>query len=190
MAWCRKESLVGIRVGYIVGSLSASSINRQLAEHAIARAPESLELTEIPIRDLPLYNYDLDGSFPAETIVFKQELESFDALLFVTPEYNRSIPAALKNAIDWGSRPWGQNSFAGRTASIIGTGLNGAGTAVAQSHLRSILVYLGTTVVGAPEVCIRWEPDALTSVATDELIASFWASFAASLEKSAGVPVS
>ncbi|WP_052460819.1 NADPH-dependent FMN reductase [Microbacterium gorillae] len=173
-----REPFVGVRVGYIVGSVSESSINRRLAERLIAKAPASVELTEIPIRCLPLYNYDHDDSFPAAAVTFKQALESFDAVLFVTPEYNRSIPGALKNAIDWGSRPWGQNSFAGRTAAIIGTGLNSAGTAVAQSHLRSILVYLGMTVVGTPEVCIRWEPEALASDETDELLAAFWTTFA------------
>ncbi|MFT4296769.1 MAG: NAD(P)H-dependent oxidoreductase [Micropruina sp.] len=181
---------MGIRVGYIVGSLSVSSINRQLADHVIARAPQTVELAEIPICDLPLYNYDRDEAFPGEAVVFKQALESVDAVLFVTPEYNRSVPGALKNAIDWGSRPWGNNSFAGRTAAIIGTGLNGAGTAVAQSQLRSILVYLGVTVVGAPEVCIRWESDVLASGAIDDLVATFWTSFAAALEKGASDPVS
>ena len=92
-------------VGYIVGSLAKGSINRQLA-HALARlAPPQLELVEIPIKDLPLYSYDYDADYPAVARAFKQAIAGVDGVLFVTPEYNRSIPGALKNAIDWASRP-------------------------------------------------------------------------------------
>src|SRR5690348_14176663 len=109
------------KVGYIVGSLAKGSINRQLA-HALAKlAAPQLELVEIPIGDLPLYSYDYDADFPAVARAFKQAIAEVDAVLFVTPEYNRSIPGALKNAIDWASRPWGKNSFARKPSAVIGT---------------------------------------------------------------------
>src|SRR3954462_14669100 len=97
------------RVGYFVGSLAAASINRKLARALVRLAPEQLEMREISFKDLPLYNYDYDANFPAVATSFKADLAAADAVLFVTPEYNRSIPGALKNAIDWGSRPWGKN---------------------------------------------------------------------------------
>ena len=99
------------KVGYLVGSLAKASINRQLATALIRLAPRELQFTEIPIKDLPLYSYDYDADFPPVARAFKQAIEDADAVLFVTPEYNRSIPGGLKNAIDWASRPWGQNSF-------------------------------------------------------------------------------
>ncbi|MEV6929484.1 NADPH-dependent FMN reductase [Dactylosporangium sp. NPDC051485] len=170
-----------ISVGYIVGSLSEQSINRRLADYVASRAPAGFELTEIPIRDLPLYNYDLDQQPPAAAVAFKQAIESHNSVLFVTPEYNRSIPGVLKNAIDWGSRPWGQNSWDGREAAVLGAGLNGAGTAVAQSHLRGILIYLGMTVVGTPEVCVPWSDSILDSSVTEAYVDGFWRRFAISL---------
>ena len=99
------------KVGYLVGSLAKGSINRKLAAALAKLAPPELALEEIPIGGLPLYSYDYDSDYPAVARRFKQEITDVDAVLFVTPEYNRSIPGALKNAIDWASRPWGQNSF-------------------------------------------------------------------------------
>jgi chromate reductase len=98
-------------VGYFVGSLASKSINRKLAQALVKLAPPDLTMREIPIRDLPLYSYDFDADFPPTARALKEAIASVDAVLFVTPEYNRSIPGALKNAIDWASRPWGQNSF-------------------------------------------------------------------------------
>ena len=98
-------------VGYFVGSLAKASINRKLAKALVRVAPPELTLTEIPIRDLPLYSYDYDKNYPPEGKALKDAIAAVDAVLFVTPEYNRSIPGALKNAIDWASRPYGQNSF-------------------------------------------------------------------------------
>ena len=100
------------KVGYFVGSLATASINRLLAKALVRLAPPELHLTEIAFRDLPLYSYDYDPDFPAVARTFKQAIADADAVLFVTPEYNRSIPGGLKNAIDWASRPWGTNSFA------------------------------------------------------------------------------
>ena len=92
-------------IGYFVGSLATNSINRTLSKALIKLAPEDLAFTEIPIKDLPLYSYDFDANYPPEGTTLKQAIEAADWLLFVSPEYNRSIPGALKNAIDWGSRP-------------------------------------------------------------------------------------
>ena len=98
------------QVGYFVGSLSSTSINRELSKALIRLAPEDLEFTEIPIGDLPLYNRDYDENYPPEARALKEAIARSDAILFVTPEYNRSIPGALKNAIDWASRPWGRSA--------------------------------------------------------------------------------
>jgi chromate reductase len=107
-------------VGYIVGSLSSTSINRILAKALIRLAPDDLSFVEIPIGNLPLYRQDYDADYPPEGRALKEAIAAADAILFVTPEYNRSIPGALKNAIDWASRPWGQNSFDHMPAAVIG----------------------------------------------------------------------
>ena len=124
------------QVGYFVGSLSSTSINRILSKALIRVAPQGLEFTEIPIGGLPLYSPDFDSDYPPEAVALKQAIASADAVLFVTPEYNRSIPGALKNAIDWASRPWGQNSFHHIPAGVIGASMGAIGTAVAQQSLR------------------------------------------------------
>ena len=106
------------KVGYLIGSLAKGSINRQLANALIRLAPKELEFHEISFKDLPLYSYDYDADYPPEGKAFKQAIEDSDAVLFVTPEYNRSIPGGLKNAIDWASRPWGTNSFARKPSGV------------------------------------------------------------------------
>ena len=126
-------------VGYIVGSLAKNSINRKLAKALIKLAPEKLKFHEVSFADLPLYSYDYDADFPDVAKQFKADLKRSDAILIVTPEYNRSIPGGLKNAIDWGSRPWGKNSFARKPSAVIGTSPGSIGTAVAQQSLRSVL---------------------------------------------------
>ena len=120
------------KVGYFVGSLAKASINRKLAKALVNVAPPELDMVEIPFRDLPLYSYDYDADFPPVAREFKQRIADVDAVLFVTPEYNRSIPGGLKNAIDWASRPWGRNSFTRKPSGIIGTSPGAIGTAVAQ----------------------------------------------------------
>ena len=115
-------------VGYFVGSLSSKSINRVLSQAVIRLAPDDLAFTEIPIGDLPLYSPDFDSDFPPEAVALKEAIGGSDAILFVTPEYNRSIPGALKNAIDWGSRPWGKNSFDHIPAAVIGASTGRIGT--------------------------------------------------------------
>lgn len=145
------------KIGYFVGSLATGSINRTLSQALIELAPEDLEFSEIPIRDLPLYSYDYDADFPPEGRALKEAIEASDGILFVSPEYNRSIPGALKNAIDWGSRPWGSNSFARKPTGIIGASPGSIGTAVMQSSFRSILSFLDAPQLNSPEAYVRYD---------------------------------
>jgi chromate reductase, NAD(P)H dehydrogenase (quinone) len=145
-------------VGYFVGSLARESINRKLALALTRLAPKQLDMREIPIGDLPLYSYDYDADFPPVAREFKEAIANVDALLFVTPEYNRSIPGSLKNAIDWGSRPYGKNSFALKPSAVIGASVGAIGTAVGQQHLRSVLSYVNSPELAQPEVYIHFKP--------------------------------
>ncbi|MGY1458624.1 MULTISPECIES: NADPH-dependent FMN reductase [unclassified Luteimonas] len=144
-------------VGYLIGSLAKESINRKLAQALFKLAPSQLSFKEIPFGDLPLYSYDYDADYPASGSNFKKAIEASDAILIVTPEYNRSIPGALKNAIDWASRPWGTNSFANIPSGVIGTSPGAIGTAVGQQHLRSILGFLNSPQMNAPEAYIQFK---------------------------------
>src|SRR6476659_5487080 len=114
------------------------------------------EFTEIQIRDLPLYSQDYDADFPAEARALKAAIGASDAILFVTPECNRSIPGGLKNAIDWASRPWGENSFTRKASGVIGTSPGSIGTAVAQQSLRGVLSFCNARQMTAPEAYIRY----------------------------------
>ncbi|MFC5824130.1 NADPH-dependent FMN reductase [Nonomuraea insulae] len=143
-------------VGYIVGSLSQKSINRTLALALSRLAPPELRLTEIPIGELPLYNHDHDPNYPAVAQEFKDAIKASDALLFVTPEYNRSVPGALKNAIDWATRPFGSNVLNGKPSAIIGASPGAISTAVAQQHLKTILSFTNSPVMGQPEAYIQF----------------------------------
>ena len=149
-------------VGYLIGSLAKGSINRRLALAMVKLAPKELQLKEIPIADLPMYNYDLDSSFPPAAAAFKEAVQRVDAVLFVTPEYNRSIPGALKNAIDWASRPYGTNAFARKPSAVIGTSPGKIGTAVGQQHLRSILGYCNSPQMNSMEAYIQFEKGLIT----------------------------
>jgi chromate reductase len=145
-------------VGYFVGSLARASINRKLALALTRLAPSELVLREIPIGELPLYSYDYDADYPPPARALKDALAAVDAVLFVTPEYNRSIPGALKNAIDWASRPWGKNSFTRKPSAVIGTSPGKIGTAVGQQHLRSIMAFCNSPLFNAIEAYIQFEP--------------------------------
>jgi chromate reductase len=146
------------KVGYLVGSLATQSINRKLANALIRLAPESLLFSEISFRDLPLYSYDYDDDYPEVARTFKAAIKASDAILFVTPEYNRSIPGGLKNAIDWASRPYGTNAFARKPSAVIGTSPGAIGTAVAQQSLRSVLSFCNSPQMNAPEAYIQFTP--------------------------------
>jgi chromate reductase, NAD(P)H dehydrogenase (quinone) len=147
------------KIGYLIGSLATGSINRTLSKALIKLAPSELEFTEIPIKDLPLYSWDYDADFPQVAQDLKQAIEGSDGILIVSPEYNRSIPGALKNAIDWASRPWGTNSFARKPTGIIGASPGGIGTAVMQSSMRSVLSFLDAPQLNAPEAYISFNPE-------------------------------
>ncbi len=145
-------------VGYFVGSLSSKSINRLLAKALVRLAPPQLEMHEISFRDLPLYSSDYDADYPPVGKALKEAIARSDAVLFVTPEYNRSIPGGLKNAIDWASRPWGTNSFARKPSATIGASPGKIGTAVAQQHLRSLLSFCNSPQMNAIEAYIQFTP--------------------------------
>ena len=154
--------MASYKVGYLVGSLATDSINRMLSKALIRLAPASLEFEEIPIGDLPLYSRDYDRDYPPEGRALKDAIGRVDAVLFVTPEYNRDIPGALKNAIDWASRPWGTNSCARKPSAVIGASTGKIGTAVAQQNLRSILSFCNSPQMNAPEAYIQFTPGLIT----------------------------
>ena len=153
------ESARHYKVGYFVGSLSSKSVNRVLSRSLIRLAPSDLEFTEIPIGNLPLYSPDYDADFPPEARALKESIQRSQAVLFITPEYNRSIPGALKNAIDWASRPWGQNAFDHIPAAVIGASIGQIGTAVAQQSLRGVLSFCNARQMTAPEAYIQFSSE-------------------------------
>ena len=150
------------RVGYLVGSLARASLNRKLAMALVRLAPDDLNMEEISFSDLPLYSYDHDEDYPPTARRFKECVQAVDAVLFVTPEYNRSIPGGLKNAIDWASRPYGTNALSRKPSAVIGASPSRIGTAVAQQHLRSILSFCNSPQMNAPEAYIQFTPGLVT----------------------------
>jgi chromate reductase len=155
--------MANYKVGYFVGSLATNSINRTLAKALVKLAPSELVMTEISFKELPLYSYDYDADYPAVATEFKKQIAAADAVLFVTPEYNRSIPGSLKNAIDWASRPYGQNAFTRKPSAVIGASPGKIGTAVAQQHLRSILAFCNSPLMNSIEAYIQLEPGLITN---------------------------
>lgn len=176
-------------VGYFVGSLSSTSVNRILSKALIRLAPDDLAFTEIPIRNLPLYSPDYDTDYPAEARALKEAIAATDAVLFITPEYNRSIPGALKNAIDWASRPWGQNSFDHIPAAVIGASIGQIGTAVAQQSLRGVLSFCNARQMTAPEAYIHFTPEVfaedgtVSNAGTEEFLRGFMTEFRDHVER-------
>jgi len=181
--------MTAFTVGYFVGSLAKGSLNRKLATALVRLAPQELTMREIPIRDLPLYSYDYDADFPPPGRALKDAIASVDAVLFVTPEYNRSIPGSLKNAIDWASRPWGKNSFARKPSGIIGTSPGKIGSAVAQQHLRSILAFCNSPLMNAIEAYIEFTPGLIsddgkvTVDSTEEFLRNYMKEFHGFIER-------
>ncbi len=167
-----------VKIAVIVGSNRRDSINRKLA-HALAKlGAEQSAFHFVAIHDLPLYSQDLEADLPKSVVRFKSEIAAADALLLVTPEHNRSIPALLKNAIDWGARPYGQNAWNAKPAAITGTSPGAIGAAVAQLHLRQVLGILGVLVMGG-EAYISFKPGLVDAdgTITDENTRGFLKAF-------------
>lgn len=143
------------KIAVVVGSLRKDSFNEQLAKALVKLAPPEFTFKFLDIGTLPLYNQDDDGNQAASVKQFKKDIESSQGLIFVTPEYNRSIPGVLKNALDNASRPWGQNSWAGKPCAIIGITIGTLGTALAQQHLRNILAALDAPTLCQPEAFLQ-----------------------------------
>ena len=176
------------KIGVLVGSLSKNSINRKLAEALVKLTPDNFEFKFLDIGSLPVYNYDNDGDIPAAAKSFKQAIAETDAFLMVTPEYNRSVPSVLKNAIDTGSRPWGQNSWAGKPVAIIGASIGPCGTAIAQGHLRASLACLQMRQMNLPEAYITitddfYNADGTIGVRTAGFLKTWMESFVSSVTK-------
>ena len=181
-----------IKVAVLVGSLRKGSYTRMVAKALIASAPKSLECSIIEIGDLPLYNEDLDKGAPPEWAGLREQIESRDAILFVTPEYNRSIPGGLKNAIDVGSRPYGQSVFDGLPAGVISVSPSKLGAFGANHALRQTFVFLNMRVMQQPEAYIGEAADLfdgsgeLKNAQTREFLGKFMAAFADWIKKLAG----
>ena len=177
------------RIGYLVGSLSSTSINRQLAEVLVGLAPPQLRFADIPIGGLPLFSPDLEADLPPAVAEFKRAVSSSDGLLIVSPEYNRSIPGALKNAIDWGSRPRRDNSFARKPTGIIGASTGHIGTAVMQSSMRSVLSFLDAPQLNSPEAYITFRREVfpgggvVTDDSTKDFLTHYMGEYAAFVER-------
>jgi chromate reductase len=180
----RRTNMSTYNVGYLIGSLSSTSINRKLATALTKLAPSHLKMSEISYRDLPLYSPDYDADYPAVARAFKAAIAKSDAILFVTPEYNRSIPGALKNAIDWASRPYGQNAFTRKPAAIIGASPGSIGTAVGQQSLRAVLGFCNAPQMTSPEAYIHFKPDLIDDAgnvgveSTREFLRNYMSEFA------------
>ena len=143
------------QIAVIVGSLRKDSFNRKLASAMEKLAPPEFSFKQLEIGDLPLYDQDDDANQAASVKRLKNEIAAAQGVLFITPEYNRSIPGVLKNALDHASRPYGQSAWAGKPAGVLGTSIGAHGTAMAQQHLRNIIAYLDMPTLGQPEAFIQ-----------------------------------
>jgi len=178
-----------LKVGYIIGSLAKGSINRKLANALVKLAPAQLAMHEIGFGELPIYSYDYDASYPEVATRFKEAIAASDAILFVTPEYNRSIPGGLKNAIDWATRPWGQNAFKRMPCAVIGASPGNISTAVAQTHLRSILIFCSAPIMTTVEAYIHFTKDLIgddgtvANAGTEEFLRNYMEEFRGFIER-------
>jgi chromate reductase len=167
-----------LKLGVIVGSNRRESINRKLAQALVRLGAQDFEARFVQIDDLPMYNQDNEQPVPQKVARFKAEVEACDALLFVTPEHSRSLPAVLKNAIDWGARPWGKTSWPGKPAAVTGTSGGAISTAVAQQHLRAVLANQGLHLMGG-EAYIQFKPELIDAegAVADESVRKFLKAF-------------
>ena len=176
------------KIAVIVGSLRRESLNLKFAKALAGLAEASLEFGFVELADVPLYNEDLWQAPPESVLRMKRAIEAADAVLFVTPEYNRSMPAVVKNAVDWGTRPFGKSSWVGKPGAIVGTSPGSTGTAVAQSHLRGVLVSCGVGLMGQPEVYFVNKPGLIsdgfevTDAKSREFLSGFLTRFANHIE--------
>ena len=182
-----------VRVAVIVGSLRRESINLKLAKALMKLEAPGCAFDLVDISDLPHYNNDLWPNPPASVARLKSAIESADAVLFVTPEYNRGIPGLIKDVVDWGSRPYGKNSWSKKPAAIIGASPGKIGTAVAQSQLRSTLLVLNLAVMGEPEAYVQVTPELIaddftvTNEGTRKFLQSFLGALADWIERVSGI---
>ncbi|WP_026611652.1 NADPH-dependent FMN reductase [Methylocaldum szegediense] len=181
----------GYQIAVIVGSLRKESFNRKLADAVIRLAPAEFSFKQLKIDDLPLYNQDDDGNQAEPVKRLKNEIKAAQGLLFVTPEYNRSIPGVLKNAIDHASRPYGQNAWAGKPAGVLGASIGAIGTAIAQQHLRNVLAYLDVPALGQPEAFIQvreglFDEDGNIGAASKDFLQDWMDRYVAWVKKHAG----
>ncbi len=172
------------KIAVIVGSLRQESFNLKTAKALIGLAPESLSLEIIDIADLPMFNEDLEATPPNQWVTFREQIRAADGLLFLTPEYNRSVPGVLKNAIDVGSRPYGQNSWDGKPAAIVSVSIGNISGFGANHHLRQSLTFVNVPTMAQPEAYIGGaaalfdDQGNLTNDSTKEFLSSFMESFA------------
>lgn len=176
-------------IAVVVGSIRKESFNRQFAEALVKQFPADLKAQFIRIDDLPLYNQDDDGNAAPQVARLREEIKAADGVLFVTAEYNRSIPGVLKNAIDHASRPWGQSVWGGKPAGVVGVSVGAIGTSLAQQHLRNVLAYLDMPTLGQPEMFIQWKDGLVENgaigAASKDFVQKYVDSFAAWVKKHA-----
>ena len=179
-----------LTVAVVVGSIRKDSYNRQFAEALVKQLPADFKAQFIRIDDLPLYNQDHDGAPPAQVTRLKETIQSAQGLLFLTPEYNRSIPGVLKNAIDHASRPYGQSVWGGKPAGVLGVSVGAIGTALAQQHLRNVISYLNMPQFGQPEMFIQWKEglvkDGAIGPDSKDFVQKYVDTFAAWVKKQVG----
>ena len=178
-----------IKVGVIVGSLRKDSYNKKVAQVLVENAPENLSFEFIEIGNLELYNQEYDEQSPESYVAFRDKVKSMDAILFVTPEYNRSVPGVLKNALDIASRPWGESVWDSKPAAVVSVTIGTVGAFGANHHLRQSLAFLNMPVLAQPEAYISGamglfdESGKLTNDSTKEFLVNFMQAFAAFAEK-------
>ena len=175
------------QIAVVVGSIRKESFNRQFAEALVKQAPSDFKFNFIRIDDLPLYDQDDDGNPAPQVSRLRGEIKAADGVLFVTPEYNRSVPGVLKNAIDHASRPWGQSVWKGKPAAVIGVSVGVIGTSLAQQQLRNVLAYLDMPTLGQPEAFVQWKDGLVDNgaigAASKEFVQGFVDAFVAWVKK-------
>lgn len=180
---------MSLTIAVVVGSIRKDSYNKQFAEALVKLFPQDVKAQFIRIDDLPLYNQDDDGNPPPQVTRLREEIKAASGVLFLTPEYNRSIPGVLKNAIDHASRPWGQSVWAGKPAAVAGVSVGAIGTSLAQQHLRNVLAYLAMPTLPGNEIFIQWKEGLIENgsigPASKDFVQGFADAFVAWVKKTA-----